>query len=216
MIKNNKRIIIFTTILISILIIYISINLILIWNSCQKKQINSNFILNLSKVNPIETNNNSIIKCNNNENIISSISEQNNVNNVQEIVGIQYKSNNWRIKIPKLNLDAPIIEGTTSEVLKRGVGHFNGSSMWDGNVCLAAHNRGYRCSFFQEIKNLEIGDVIIYETQFGTKKYKVQMNKIIKETDWSDIENTNENRITLITCIENMREYRRCVIAKET
>lgn len=208
MLKNNKRIITFTTILISVLIIYISINLILMWNFCQKKQINSNFILNLSKANPIESSRNNINKCN-------SISNPKETNNTQELVGIQYKANNWRIKIPKLNLDAPIIEGTTSDILRRGVGHFSGSSMWSGNVCLAAHNRGYRCSFFQEIKNLEIGDVIIYETQFGTKKYEVQRNRIIKETDWTDIQNTNENRITLITCIENMREYRRCVSAKE-
>jgi len=38
---------------------------------------------------------------------------------------------------------------------------------------------------------------------------------IIYETDWSMIENTEDNRITLITCVENREEYRLCVQAKE-
>lgn len=215
MLKNSKRFVRVVVILISILIIYISINFILIANLCPKKQINSNFVLNLSKVNPIENTINQETESNVNGNSESDVYSKNNYTNYETLVGIQYKSNNWRIKIPKLNLDAPIIDGTTSDVLRRGVGHFTTSSMWDGNVCLAAHNRGYRCSFFQEIKKLEIDDVIIYETQYGTKQYKVQTNKIIKETDWSELQDTNENTITLITCIENMREYRRCVKAKE-
>lgn len=215
MLKNSKRVVTVVVVLISVLIIYISINLILIINLCPKKQRNSNFILNLSKENPIENTSNQEIESNINGDSKGDVYSKDNYTNYETLVGIQYKSNNWRIKIPKLNLDAPIIDGTTSDVLRRGVGHFKASSMWDGNVCLAAHNRGYRCSFFQEIKKLEKDDVIIYETQYGTKQYKVQTNKIIKETDWSELQDTNENTITLITCIENMREYRRCVSAKE-
>ncbi len=41
------------------------------------------------------------------------------------------------------------------------------------------------------------------------------MNKIIKQTNWEYIENTKDNRITLITCVENMYEYRRCIQAIE-
>jgi len=80
---------------------------------------------------------------------------------------------------------------------------------------LAAHNRGYQCNFFQEIKTLKKGDEIIYTTTNGKKVYRVQTNKIIKETDWSYLKETDNNRITLITCEENRREYRRCVQAVE-
>ena len=38
-----------------------------------------------------------------------------------------YKSYNWRIIIPKINLDAPILEGTDSDILRKGVGHFENS-----------------------------------------------------------------------------------------
>lgn len=135
--------------------------------------------------------------------------------NDREIIGNIdiYSTNVWRIKIPKLNLDAPITEGTSQEALRRTVGHFEQTDKWEGNVALAGHNRGYRCNFFQEIKTLEKGDSIIYCTEKGTREYKVILNKIIKETDWTYIQNTEDNRITLITCEAGKREYRRCIQA---
>lgn len=126
-----------------------------------------------------------------------------------------FSSNSWRIKIPKLNVNAPITEGTEAEDLRRTVGHFSGSAKWNGNVALAGHNRGYRCNFFQDIKTLKKGDVIIYCTQKGERKYQVVVNQLIKETDWKYIQNTKDNRITLITCEINKREYRRCIQAVE-
>lgn len=123
------------------------------------------------------------------------------------------KNSSWRIQIPKLGLDVHIQEGTTSSILLKAVGHFEDSSKWNGNVCLAAHNRGYKCNFFQKIKDLKVGDEVIYLTKQGKKIYKVQTNKAILETDWNYLKETKDNRITLITCIENRREYRRCVQA---
>lgn len=122
-----------------------------------------------------------------------------------------YQTNSWRIKIPSLGIDAPIAEGTSQEALRRTVGHFEQSSIWDGNVALAGHNRGYRCNFFQEIKKLEDGDIIIYSTAQGERKYKVVLNKIIRDTNWTYVSPTEDNRITLITCEENKKEYRRCI-----
>lgn len=133
----------------------------------------------------------------------------------QKILDNMDEDNVWRIKIPKINLNAPIVEGTTQSVLAKAVGHFEQTSTWEGNVALAGHNRGEYCNFFQNIKNLQIGDRIIYCTEEGEKEYKVVMNKIIKQTNWEYIEDTEDNRITLITCVENMYEYRRCIQAVE-
>lgn len=92
--------------------------------------------------------------------------------------------------------------------------------MWDilqiqaymnGNVGLAAHNRGYPVNYFQNIKDLKFGDKIIYKTQYGNKTYLVNNIVIIEDTDWSYLKNTNENKITLITCVENEPSYRRCI-----
>ncbi len=180
------------TIIIVITIIFISAGLSLIkYFNIQKKQVNSNFVLKTVNLAPIDT------------------------IDAQKIVTSQYKSNNWRIKIEKIHLDAPIIEGTESEILRRAVGHFASSSTWNGNVCLAAHNRGYKYNYFGEIKKLELGDIIIYQTEYGERKYEVVINEIIKETDLSYIQDTKENKLTLITCEENKREYRRCIQANQ-
>lgn len=189
--SKRKLTIIITTILISIIIL-ISAGLILIKNfNIQKKQVNSNFVLENKNLAPINT------------------VDAGKMNNSQ------YISNNWRIKISKIHLDAPIMEGTEQEILRKAVGHFEISSTWNGNVALAAHNRGYKYNYFAEIKKLELGDIIIYQTEYGERKYEVVINEIIKETDLSYIQDTKENKLTLITCEENKREYRRCIQANQ-
>ena len=47
----------------------------------------------------------------------------------------------WQIEIPIIGLIAPIAEGTTQEVMREYVGHFEHTSLWKGNIGLAAHNR---------------------------------------------------------------------------
>ena len=122
-----------------------------------------------------------------------------------------YSTNPWRIKIPKLKVDAPITEGTSKESLRRTVGHFEETDKWTGNVALAAHNRGYPVNYFQNLKLLKKGDTIYYRHKEFAKEYIVTENNIIADTDWTYLEETEENTITLITCIENEPEYRRCV-----
>ncbi len=121
----------------------------------------------------------------------------------------------WQIEIPKISLVAPIAEGTSQEVMLEYVGHFENTEFLDGNVGLAAHNRGYPINYFAKLKDLEIGDEIIYKTKIGIKKYKVVLTIIIEETDWSYLQETNENKITLITCVENEPSKRRCIQAVE-
>lgn len=65
------------------------------------------------------------------------------------------------------------------------------------------------------MKTLKKGDEIIYYYHATSKKYFVQKNDIIKDTDLSCLDNTEENTITLITCVENEPNYRRCIRAIE-
>ena len=95
------------------------------------------------------------------------------------------------------------------------VGHFENTEEWDGNVGLAAHNRGYPINYFANLKELKIGDEIIYKTKYGVKRYKVILSIIIKDTDWSYLQETKENKITLITCVENQPSNRRCIQGEE-
>lgn len=149
------------------------------------------------------------------ENVIQETKEQ--VNNTNETVKekITEDVNTWCLEIPKINLKANISEGTTKEVMEDYIGHFEETTKENGNVGLAAHNRGYKNNYFQKIKQLKEGDSIFYTYKGETKEYLVTKHIIIKDTDWTYLENTEKNTITLITCVENEPEYRRCIQGEE-
>ena len=121
--------------------------------------------------------------------------------------------NIWQIEIPKINLVAPISDGTSTNIMNEYVGHFEETPKENGNIGLAAHNRGYPVNYFQDLKLLQVGDLIIYTCNGTISKYSVSETGIIKDTDWSKLENTNQDKLTLITCLENEPEYRRYVQA---
>lgn len=74
---------------------------------------------------------------------------------------------------------------------------------------------GYPINYFEKIKDLSIGDEIIYTTPYGEKTYEVIKYEVIKETDWSNLQKTDDNRITLITCVKNRPKNRLCIQAIE-
>lgn len=119
--------------------------------------------------------------------------------------------------IPKLNIEAPIKDGTSQEIMKTSIGHFTESDYWNGNVSFASHNGGTNAHYFKKIHLLNENDEIIYISKLGRKIYKVQEIKKIKSTDWSMVlgirnsKTENKNTVTLITCINGANDYRLCV-----
>ena len=148
------------------------------------------------------------------ENISNEVTKENTIkeDTNEEIKGTK---ENWYLEIPKINLKAPISEGTTSEVMDDYIGHFEETSKDLGNIGLAAHNRGYKNNYFRDLKQLQENDEIYYTHNGKTRKYVVTKSTIIKDTDWTYLEETQENTITLITCVENQPEYRRCIQGEE-
>ena len=119
-----------------------------------------------------------------------------------------------RLEIPALDLSVRIYQGTDSKALAKGVGHFEETSIWEGNVCLAAHNRGTN-SYFGQIYTLNIGDKITLTTKLGTRTYRVTDVFKVSETDRSGLADASENMLTLYTCVRNQRDQRWCVTAAE-
>ena len=106
------------------------------------------------------------------------------------------------LKIPTLGINMKVWEGETSASMRKGLGHYSSTSAWDGNIALCGHNRGAR---------YVIGNITVY----GTRTYAVSMVKTISSTDWSYLQSTADNRITLTTCLANHPEKRVCVQAVE-
>lgn len=119
-----------------------------------------------------------------------------------------------RLKISKLGLNVKVYEDESLESLAKGAGHFKSTSCWDGNVGIAGHNRGVT-NHFGKIHTLVAGDQIVYTTQLGTRTYEVYYVGQISETDFSRLDRTSDNIITLITCVRDVRDMRWCVQARE-
>ena len=118
------------------------------------------------------------------------------------------------LSIPSIGVNVKIYEGTDSATLARGIGHFNDTSIWSGNVCLAAHNRGVN-AHFGKIHTLSEGDTITLTTQLGTRTYSVTSVEKVSETDNSGTASTSSNQITLYTCVRDERDFRWCVVGVE-
>ncbi len=118
------------------------------------------------------------------------------------------------LKIPSLNINMKVWEGETRASMAKGLGHYSSTSGWDGNIGVCGHNRGAKYNI-GSIRNLEIGDNITYSTVYGTRTYAVILVKTISDSDWSYLQATADNRITITTCLANQPSKRVCVQAEE-
>lgn len=118
------------------------------------------------------------------------------------------------LKIPALDLTVKVYQGTDSAQLAKGAGHFTGTSIWNGNVALAAHNRGVN-NHFGKIHTLDVGDRITLTTKLGARTYAVTSVTKISETDNAMLAATADNCITLFTCVRDQSAYRWCVRAEQ-
>ena len=114
------------------------------------------------------------------------------------------------LSIPAIGLSVKVVQGTDNAALAKGAGHFPDTSIWNGNVCLAAHNRGTN-SYFGKIHTLDVGDSITLTTKEGARTYSVASVVKVSENDISGTAATSENRITLYTCVKNEPDSRWCV-----
>ena len=123
------------------------------------------------------------------------------------------------LAIPKINLTVPVYESDDQmEDMEQGVAHFKSTSAWDGNVGLSGHNNttsGYG-AYFKDLHQLVDGDSITYKTALGERQYKVISTTIVDDEDWSWLSRTADNRLTLITCVNNSASQRLMVQAVQT
>jgi LPXTG-site transpeptidase (sortase) family protein len=103
-----------------------------------------------------------------------------------------------KLMIPKIGLDAVVVEGTTREALLLGPGHLKNSSFpgGAGNLVIAAH----RDTFFRRLNQLVRGDSIYVDGGDGLYPYTVTETKIVEPLDTSAVSPSNDVRLTLITC----------------
>lgn len=118
------------------------------------------------------------------------------------------------VSIPSLKINMKVWNGETNESMAKGLGHYDSTSGWDGNVGVCGHNRGAKY-VIGSIKDLKLGDTITYTTVYGTRTYAVSYVGTISNTDWTYLKATSDNRITVTTCLANQPSMRIVVQAVE-
>ena len=122
------------------------------------------------------------------------------------------------LSIPKIGLTVSVYESDDQmSDMTKGAAHFKSTSAWDGNVGLSAHNQtvsGYG-AYFKDLHTLAVGDTIVYKTTLGEREYRVTTVKTIGDEDWSSLSRTADNRLTLITCVNNNAAKRLLVQAEQ-
>ena len=130
---------------------------------------------------------------------------------------IKHNDSIGTLTIPDILLDnAPIKESVELSTLSEAIGHFTSTSLYSGNVGLASHNGGGKGDYFKNLNKVKEGSEIYYQTDFGVRRYIVKTIAIIDETDWSYLQETEDNRITLITCVKGQKSKRLCGQALES
>lgn len=120
------------------------------------------------------------------------------------------------LSIPKIGLAVNVYETEDEmEAMTRGLAHFKTTSAWDGNIGLCGHNQNFDLTdgYLKNLYTLKIGDSISYQTSLGSRTYTVETVAAIAETDWSYLGRTEDDRITLITCISGRPTMRLVVQA---
>lgn len=84
--------------------------------------------------------------------------------------------------------------------------------IWQGDSFLLYHNGG-SAGYFENLKDLKKGDEFIYTTKYGKRVYELSYTQIISDTDYSLLGWSNENTLTMITCVKGQSNKRLAVIA---
>jgi sortase A len=103
-----------------------------------------------------------------------------------------------RVMIPKIKLDAIVVEGTSRKQLLAGPGHLQDTALPGaiGNAVITAH----RDTFFRHIFELSQGDEIVIDRGGQVFRYQVTGKKVVKPDDVSVLNPTSDAQLTLITC----------------
>lgn len=102
------------------------------------------------------------------------------------------------LRIPGIELEVPVYQGTTEHVLRRGAGLVEGTALPGsaGNVGIAAH----RDTHFRGLKDVAIGDLIELGTPEKTEVYRITAMEVVGPGDVHVLDDTGEPVLTLVTC----------------
>ena len=104
----------------------------------------------------------------------------------------------FRLSLPRQRATFDVVEGTTTQALRKGPGHLKGSSMPGntGNSVIAGH----RDTHFRVLKDVVVGDEIRIDVGGQRYLYRIVDTRIVPPTDVSALRSNADSILTLVTC----------------
>jgi sortase A len=121
------------------------------------------------------------------------------------------------IKIPRIHLDMVVVEGTDTESLKKGPGHYQGTAYpWQahGRVGIAGHRTTYLHPFY-DLNDMRTGDPIILATEYGTFRYLVSRVFVTSPDNTSVLDQTKDPTLVLTTCNPRYSAAQRLIVVAD-
>jgi sortase A len=102
------------------------------------------------------------------------------------------------LRVEKIHLEVPVLEGTDDLTLNRGVGRISGTARpgEDGNIGIAGHRDG----FFRGLKDVKLGDRMELVTTKEADIYVVDKVEVVTPDNVSVLRATSTPTLTLVTC----------------
>ena len=125
--------------------------------------------------------------------------------NYKEVLNISGDGIMGYIQIPKISVDLPIYHGTSEEVLEKGVGHIQNTSVPIGgnstHSVLTGHTGLPNAELFTRLDELVVGDIFYIHVLNEILAYKVYEIKVVLPDNIDELRITSgEDLVTLVTC----------------
>ena len=121
------------------------------------------------------------------------------------------------IRIPAIDSELLVVEGTSSRQLRWGAGHLTGSVYPGelGNCVLAAHRDYTFGTYFSRLDELKEGDAVEIDYMGFTHSYRVTGSMVTTPDDLSALMPTENPLLTLITCHPRGSGKERLIVTAE-
>ena len=106
-----------------------------------------------------------------------------------------------RLRVPRLDLDLVVVNGTSTSDLRRGPGRHEETFMPGERelVYVAGHRTTYGAPF-SDIDQLSPGEAIVLELPYGTVEYRVTKQRIVDDNDLAVLESHGREELVLQAC----------------
>ena len=124
------------------------------------------------------------------------------------------------VEVPRIGEDLPVYAGTNDEVLNKGAGHMEGTSLpvggRDTHSVITAHRGLPTARLFTDLDKVEIGDVFYMHNVGGTLAYRVDQILVVEPSDFDPVLVVEgKDYMTLLTCTPYMVNSHRLLVRGE-